>query len=221
MELESDGIIETDDLTTLQRVLLRLLQKSYPSLVSDDLAVDLYTQKQSRRRESDRPVIRISVIKHEHLTTDTHTVANAIVTSFEDGSIHDEIPWHARTHACIHACTHAHTYTRTHARTHGRFPQTVRVIVHAQREVCFCAYLCIGLCACLHTCFCTCTCNSSCSCTCLRTASAPISGPISAHTSAPDSAPNPSLYSVLCTFLTVAVPVVVSKPGPWGVDMLV
>ena len=106
MELESDAI-GTDDLMALQAAITTLLQRLYPSLVKDDVAVDLYTDKR-RRVSVSRVVVRISIIKRKDSGLDTNIVADSVVTSFEDGSIHDELP---------------------------SFPQAVRVVVHAQREV--------------------------------------------------------------------------------------
>ena len=107
MELDSNTIGK-EDAAALKTAMHGLLLKSHPELAPDDVAVDVYKQVENRRRVSDRPVIRITVIKRDDPSLDTHAIADSVVTSFEDGSIHDELP---------------------------SFPAAVRVVVHVQREV--------------------------------------------------------------------------------------
>ena len=100
MELDS-GAIDADAIATLKSMLLAHMQKTDPSVTLDDIAIDVHTQKGGgdRRRVSDRPVIRVTVLNTPDSKLDHHGIADGVVSAFQ-----------AHTHTRSPARTLAHTH---------------------------------------------------------------------------------------------------------------
>ena len=94
MELATSDASEDDldDLaTTLHSMLAVGDDAPYPDLPDSAIACEFYEQESRRRRVTSRPIVKITVAVDPG-SIDPEEVADAVVTSFTDGSLHQAMP---------------------------------------------------------------------------------------------------------------------------------
>ena len=93
MELGNSDVGDEDlnDLATSLHTMLAVGDDApYPDLPDSAIKAEFY-QQESRRRRSGRPIVKIT-IQVDAGSIDVEDVANAVVTSFSDGSLHAAMP---------------------------------------------------------------------------------------------------------------------------------